>query len=86
MSNVISLKDYKKEFDTKAYLDFLGNKSKIELLEEMVAYHEDVQLFGYTSNLRIRGTLLFTELLRVANTPELSTVCTEMLKFIEEQK
>lgn len=85
MGNVISLQDYKvnKTFDKETYSNKLSLLHKIDLLEEMVKYNDDVTIQGFTKNNVDRGLVLYSSLLMKCETPEMTELCKSMLKKLE---
>lgn len=85
MSNVISLKDYRDKniFDENTYRLQLQSMHKIDILEEMVRLNDQIEIEGWTKNLCKKGIVLYTELRPICETPELTEMCTRMLKFLE---
>jgi hypothetical protein len=83
MNNVISLKDYK--FNGAEYTRRIQNMHKVDLLEEMVNFTEEVQAHGYNTNIRNRGRILFNELILKSETPELRDLCNAQLKQLEQK-
>lgn len=84
MSNVYSLKEYrdKKVFDEKAYLAKILCMHKIDLLEEMCNFNEQIQETGYTNIMCKKGQILYTEILRTSETPDLRELSKKMLQYL----
>lgn len=90
MNNVINLQEYRNkkiaEFDGQKYLSMLKLLHKVDLLQEMALFNEELQVKGYTSVMCRKGIVLFTELLNVCQTPELNILCKQMLLHLGAKK
>jgi hypothetical protein len=96
VNNVVSLKDWKEkrteQIDLYRYEIELMGMDKLELLEEMVRFQElrgkqrDVCGEHIPPETIERGLILFKQLKKNAETPELETLCASYLKSLEAKK